>query len=137
MNPRQWAYTTLTQDTALGEMVPADRIFASQAMMTAQVARPLIVLKFGNDSDEQLFDDPDIPLRPSREFFEVWIHDDRPSYMQIDGIIDLVKQALRTQQTSPDAHIIAVKLMDVSADLEDTSMDTVLRYIRFHLVKSQ
>ncbi len=136
-SPRAWAYTTLTQDVALGEVVPAEQIFASQSMMTAQVPRPFIVLKFGSDSDEQLFDDPDVPLRPNRQFFETWIHDNRPSYVQIDKIVGLVKQALRTQQVSPDAYIMAVKLLDVSADMEDTSMDTVLRYIRFHLILSQ
>ncbi len=134
---RAWVYTTLTQDTALGELVPAEQIFAGQAMMTAQVPRPLIVLKFVSTSDEQLFDDPDIPLRPNRQFLEVWVHDNRPSYVQIDKICSLVKQALRTQQVSPDAYIMGVKYLDTSADLMDTSMDTVLRYVRFHLILSQ
>lgn len=134
---RQWVFTTLTQDTALGEMVTADRIFASQAMMTAQVERPFIVLKFGNDSDEQIFDDPDIPQRPNRQFLEIWCHDSRPSYVQIDQLCDLVKQALRTDQTSADAYIMAVKYLETSADMIDETMDTVLRYMRFQLISSQ
>lgn len=134
---RQWLFGALTQDVPLGEMVPADRIYASQAMMTAQVERPFIVLKFGNDTDEQIFDDPDIPQRPKRQFLEVWCHDSRPSYVKIDQICGLVKQALRTDQTSADAYIMAVKYLETSADLIDESMDTVFRYMRFQLIASQ
>lgn len=135
---RQWVYQTLTQDDALGEVVPAEQILAGQSMMTAQVVRPFIVLKFGNDSDEQQFDDPDIPLRPHRQFFEVWCHDARPSYVQIDSlIIPAVKAALRTEQTSNDAHIMAVRYLETSDDMEDQTMDTVLRYLRFQLIMSE
>lgn len=135
---RQWVYQTLCQDAGLGEVVPKEQIFANQSMMTAQTPRPFIVLKFGNDSDEQQFDDPDIPQQPHRQFLEVWCHDARPSYVQIDSlIIPAVKAALRTEQTSNDAHIMAVRYLETSADQDDHTMDTVLRYLRFQLIMSQ
>lgn len=133
---RQWVYTTLVEDMTISEAV-SDRIFANQSMMTAQTERPFIVLKFGNDSDEQQFDDPDIPVRPHRQFLEVWCHDARPSYTGIDNLVNAVKQALRTEQTSTDAHIMAVRYLETSADMDDKTMDTVLRYIRFQLIMSQ
>lgn len=133
---RQWVYETLTQDPAVQGIV-ADRVAANQSMMTAQTERPFVVLKFGNDSDEQIFDDPDIPQRPHRQFIEVWCHDSRPSYVQIDALCDAIKQALRTDQSSVDGYIMAVKYLENSADMIDESMDTVLRYLRFQLIMSQ
>lgn len=134
---RQWAYTTLTQDVGLGELVSGDRILQGQSMMTAQIERPFIVLKFSADVDLDAFDDPDIVQRPNHQIFEVWCHDSRPSYVQIDSICDLVKKALRTEQSSVAAYIMAVKFIGISADLQDMTMDTVLRYLTFQLVMSQ
>lgn len=133
---RQWAYQTLLADKGVQEVV-ADRVAAGQGMMTAQTPKPFIVLKFGNVSDEQQFDDWDIPQRPNRQFLEVWCHDSRPSYVNIDTLCGLVKQALRTSQTSTDAHIMGVKYLETSADMLDESLDTVLRYMRFQLIMSQ
>lgn len=133
---RGWVFTTLTNDTAVNELVDG-RVFPSQSMMTAQVDRPFVVLKFGNLSDEQQFDDPDIPQRPARQFLEVWCHDSRPSYVKIDQLCAAIKQALRTDQTSVDAYIMAVKYLETSADMIDETMDTVLRYLRFQLIMSQ
>lgn len=133
---RQWVYTALSNDPGVQELV-ADRIAANQSMMTAQTERPFIVLKFSTDSDEQIFDDPDIPQRPHRQLLEVWCHDARPSYVTIDSLVDLVKEALRVDQTSAESYIIAVKYLETSADMVDESMDTVLRYVRFQLILSQ
>lgn len=137
LSARQWVFTTLSNDPGVADLVPAERILANQSGMTAQIARPFIVLKFGNDSDEQIFDDPDIPQRPHRQFLEVWCHDARPSYVQIDEILDAVKQALRTDQSSTEAYMMAVKYLETSADMNDDTMDTVLRYHRFQLIMSQ
>jgi hypothetical protein len=136
MLARQWVFQTLVNDSGVGEIVD-DRILANQSGMTAQIGRPFLVLKFGNDSDEQQFDDPDIPQRPHRQFLEVWCHDSRPSYTQIDELVAAVREALRVDQIAPDAHIMAVKYLETSADMDDQTMDTVLRYIRFQLVMSE
>jgi len=137
MLARQWVFTTLSNDSGVSEIVPGDRILSNQSGMTAQIDRPFIVLKFGNDSDEGQFDDPDIPQRPHRQFLEIWCHDSRPSYTQIDELVAAVRQALRTSQDAPDSYIMAAKYLETSADMIDESMDTVLRYLRFQLIMSQ
>lgn len=134
---RQWVYQTLCASQALTEIVPPSSILPGQSAMTAQIQRPFLVLKFGTDSDEQQFDDPDIAFRPHRQFLEVWCHDARPSYVQVDQVLSLVKDALRTDQTSTDAHIMAVKFLETSDDMDDHTMDTVVRYSRYQLIQSQ
>lgn len=134
---RQWVRGVLSQDAAVGDLVPAERIFANQSLMTAQTPRPCIVIKIGTDSDEQLFDDWDIQARPHRQFLEVWVHDARSSYVLIDQVCLAVKAALRTEQVSADAAIMSVRYLETSQDMNDTTLDTVLRYMRFQLVMSQ
>lgn len=132
MSLRQFVASVLKGDTSILAATQG-RIFSGQSVMTAQQAKPYIVVKLMNDLDEG-FDDPDVQARPHRQFFMVYIHDERPSYINLDGYCDLVKKAFRLNPSSSQDRIVWTTFIEQSADFDDVSLDTVFRYLRFQAV---
>jgi hypothetical protein len=132
MGVRQFVVQTLKNDPDL-KAVFGDRVSAAQSLMTAQTPKPYIIVSMGNDTDEG-WDDPDVDARPHRQFFTVYIHDTRPSYVNLDDYTDLVKAAFRLNQSSPGDRITWITYLERSADFDDVTLDTVFRYLRFQAV---
>lgn len=132
MSIRSFVTTVLKTDTAL-QPIFAGRVLAGQSLMTAQTAKPYLVTKFMNDLDEG-FDDPDVDARPHRQFFMIYVHGERPSYVDLDVWCGLVKNAFRLRQTSPADRITWITFLEQSADFDDVTLDTVFRYLRFQAV---
>jgi hypothetical protein len=122
----------LKTDTAL-QAVFSGRVLAGQSVMTAQQTKPYIIVKLMNDLDEG-FDDPDVVARPHRQFFMVYIHNERPSYVDLDDWCSLVKNAFRLIPSSPADRITWITFLEQSADFDDVTLDTVFRYLRFQAV---
>ncbi|SRR6266702_401126 len=132
MTARQHIFTVLTSDSGLAAIF-ADRVFGGGSMMTAQHTKPYIVYRLGNDTDEG-FDDPDVPARPHRQFFTVYIHDERPSYVNLDTYCSLVKTAFRLNSKSAGDSVVWTTFLEQSADFDDVTLDTIFRYLRFQAV---
>lgn len=133
MGVRQHVFNVLTQDPSLSAIF-ANRVSSGESLMTAQIAKPYIVYRMGNDTDEGMFDDPDVPSRPNRQFFMVYIHDERPDYTGIDTYCQLVKNAFRLNPKSPSDNVVWTTFLEQSADFDDVTLDTVFRYLRFQAV---
>lgn len=132
MSLRTFITDVLKTDTAL-QAVFAGRILSAQSLMTAQNTKPYIVTKMMNDLDEG-FDDPDVVARPHRQFFMIYLHNERPSYVDLDDWCVLVKNALRLRPSSSKDRITWITFIEQSADFDDVTLDTVFRYLRFQAV---
>ena len=130
MGAREYVVSVLKNDAGIGALITPDRIKSGQAVMTAQIQKPYIIVKMTNDPDLG-FDDPDIQARPHQQFFIVYVHDARPSYLQIDQICDLVKEAFRLNPSSTSDRVVWTQYLERSADFDDVTLDTVFRYMRF------
>jgi hypothetical protein len=132
MSLRTFVTAVLKNDPDLAAVF-SGRVLTGQSLMTAQQTKPYIVYKMMNDSDEG-WDDPDVPARPHRQYFMVYIHDERPSYDNLDGYTDLVKNAFRLNPSSASDRITWITYLERSADFDDVTLDTVFRYLRFQAV---
>lgn len=130
MGAREYVSRILTTDLDLSQIVDSSRIKMGQSLMTAQIVRPFIVVKMMNDPDLS-WDDPDVDLRPHQQYFMVYVHDTRTSYVQIDQICDLVKNAFRLNPSSSDDKVVWTTYLERSGDFDDVTLDTVFRYMRF------
>jgi hypothetical protein len=127
---REYVVNTLAADSDLGQIVTRDRIKSGGSMMTAQLTRPYIVVSMMNAPDLG-WDDPDVPARPRSQYFMVYVHNDRASYVQLDSICELVKNAFRLNPSSPDDKVVWTTFLEQSSDFDNVSLDTVFRYMRF------
>jgi len=109
------------------------RVFAKKSMTSSREQHPYIVYKLGNNTTEGLSETDD----PSRQFIQVYIHDFQDEhvgdYTLIDQIIVEVKAVFKLASSAPDG-VIAVRYLETSQDLNDETLNTVMKYIRFQLV---
>lgn len=136
MSLRSFVINTLLADSEVSALVET-RVYMEGSLMSAQGPRPFLLVSFNANTDEQIFDDPDIEVRPTRQFFWVWAHDTRPSYLVVDQLCNLVKNAFRVTSSSPDDSLMDVRFIDQSADSKDLVFDTGCRYMRFQAVMSK
>lgn len=129
---REWLYQTLSTDVDLQAFL-ADRMFQGESMRTSQVEEPFLVYTIGNATDEQLSEEPN---SPERQFFQIYIHDRGGDYTRIDDIVKLVKAKLRGR-SDQTAGIITIIYLETSRDLDDSTLGTILRYIRFVAIKEK
>jgi hypothetical protein len=112
------------------------RIFAKKSMQTANETHPYLVYKLGNSTAENLSEDTDI----DRQFFQVWVHDyhsqDIADYAKIDDVIKQLKAAFRLAGSKADGVWTTIYL-ETSQDLNDETLGTIFRYVRFQLIKKE
>lgn len=110
-----------------------DRVFAQGSLLTGQTVKPYIVYTVGNNTDEG-YSDPD-SFRPNRQFFQVYIHDEVGDYSQIDSLVRAVKDAFLNAPLSGD--VAGVSYLETSRDLDDPTLQTIMRYVRFQLAQAR
>jgi hypothetical protein len=129
---RTWVYGKLTEEVPLVE----GRVFAKKTMTSSVEDTPYIVYKLGNSSPEQLSETID----PDWQYFQVWVHDyedpDTADYMRIDAVLAQVRAAFRNASSAEEG-IIQTVYLETSQDLNDETLNTVMKYSRFQLVKEQ
>jgi len=126
---RKWIYDTLKTVTAF-----EDRVVQGEALKVAKLAGPTAIYRLGNYTNEALWDDhPDNP-EASRQFFLVYIHDKPADYSRIDDLIEEVKAAFKNAELPPGA--VAIQYLETSRDLDDATLQTIYRYVRFQLVRA-
>lgn len=112
------------------------RVFAKKSMNSAVEDYPFIVYKFGNNTSEDLSEDTEV----SRQFVQIFIYDysdtEAADYENIDGIIFRIKLALKNF-VSPDDGIIRARYLETSQDLNDETLNAVMKYVRFQLVMKE
>ena len=136
MSIRQWLYDTLLNDPNLSAVV-GDRIFQGESMTSAQITKPYLVYRLGNDTDENFGGEGRTDPQPHRTFFQVYIHDEPGDYDVIDNAVRLIKNAFRAVGGSPEDGIMAVRYLETSRDMDDADLATILRYCRFQFILSR
>jgi len=102
-------------------------------MKSSVEEHPFLVYKLGNETWEELSEES----LASRQFFQVWVHDFSDQavadYMLIDEVIRALKQQLVNASSAADG-VITIRFLEVSQDLNDETLNTVMKYVRFQAV---
>lgn len=123
---RQLVHQVLSTTPELIALV-GDRIFQGSSMLTAQVVKPFVVYSMGNNTDEGMTD-PD-SFQPSRQFFTVYIHDEKGDYSRIDDVVRVMKRAFLTAPLTGD--VCGLQYLETSADHDDPTLQSIMKYVRF------
>lgn len=129
---RQWLYETLLNDSGVSALV-GTRIVLGSALTTNQLPRPYLVYRLGNETDWEL---AEVDVFPRTVYFQIYVQDDPADYDRIDAIIAAVKTAFRTVNGSPANKVIQSRWMETSRDLDDQTLNTIFRYMRYQLIMS-
>lgn len=134
MTLRTYLYRRLTEvDTDLFALI-AGRAYPKKNMRSSVEPHPYLVFKLGNDTAEGLSETVD----PHRQYFTIYIHDDNPKdiggdYMRIDAICRVLKAMLKNA-SSPVDDVMQILYLETSQDLDDQTLGTVMRYMRFQAI---
>ena len=132
---RTWLYSTLTNDLALASLLGVDltglaaRVFQGESLDTRLTPKPYLVYTLGNKTDELLSEED----TAARQFFTIFIHDDPFDFARVDSIVSRVKSLLSLNQVKSSG-IIMVRHLETSRDLDDSTLGTILRYVRFQAI---
>jgi hypothetical protein len=134
--PRVWLYQKLSSTPEIANLVGGltdTRVFAKKSMTSAIEQHPYIVYKLGYNATEDISEE----TSPDRQFVQIFVHDysdgDTGDYGKIDQIIDAMKRVLHLQ-SSKDYGVIACRYLETSQDLNDETLNTVFKYVRFQLI---
>lgn len=75
-----------------------------------------------------------------RRVFQVYVHDEKGGYVRIDRILDVLRETvrgLRDQVSSTGARCIDAMWNSTSADTEDPTYDSNMKFATFTLVSSK
>lgn len=135
MTARTWLYQQLATFPGLVAIID-DRVFAKKSMTSAIEQHPYLVYKLGYSTSEELAEDSPV----SRQFIQIFVHDysdgEVADYMRIDETIIQVREALFLASSAADG-VIATRYLETSQDLNDETLNTVMKYIRFQLVTKE
>lgn len=136
LTPRVWLYQKLSSTPEIANLVGGltdTRVFAKKSMTSAIEQHPYIVYKLGYNATEDISEE----TSPDRQFVQIFVHDysdgDTGDYSKIDQIIDAMKRVLHLQ-SSKEYGVIACRYLETSQDLNDETLNTVFKYVRFQLI---
>lgn len=140
MTARHFVYGRLTSYAPLVALIggaSSPRVFAKKTMTSLIEDHPYIVYKLGNETTENFSEEREI----TRQFIQVWVHDfqdkDTADYDKIDAVIKQVRAAFRTIGNSVNDKIWTTIYLETSQDLNDDTLNTVFKYVRFQLIKEE
>ena len=134
MSLRTWLYGKLTDpaDTELQALI-GTRVFAKKSMRSSVEEHPYLIYKMGNDTTLDFSEE----FAPHTQFFHIFVEDyadvETADYMKIDSIIRLLKSRL-DQAVAPSEGVIRINYLETSQDLDDNTLQTVFKYIRFSAI---
>lgn len=129
---RIWVYDTLRLNPALAARF-GDRFFQAESLDGAPKIKPVLIYRMGNSSPDNLVRDA------RRQYFTVYVHDDASpgAYdVHIDPAVSEVIDCFAAAPPAPAYHILEARYLEHSSDQDDREMGTILRYVRFQLIKS-
>lgn len=138
MSARTWLYSKLNDPTIVSFVGGPDnpRIFAKKTMTSANEEHPFIVFKLGVESNMDISEEVDI----SRQYVQIWVHDNNQDYdvdyMKIDNIILAIRKVLKNANSAGD-NIWTTQFLEVSQDFNDDTLNTIFKYARFLIIKSE
>lgn len=139
MTARHFVYRTLTTYPALIDLIRTlpdgePRVFAKKSMTSLVEDCPYLVYKLGYNASEDLSEE----RNPERQFIQIFVHDfqdaETADYEKIDEVIEELKKAF-VNASSPEDGIMSVRYLETSQDLNDDTLNTVMKYVRFQLIK--
>lgn len=139
---RAMLYDLLTTDPALQTKLGVDyntlktRVMSRRSQDDAVIPKPFIIYGLGNETNEQLSDSTANDALASRQFFQIWIHDEGGSFTLIDDIVEIIKRRLTGVQ-NVGAKVITVIFLETSQEFNNETYGTNFRYIRFQAVKAK
>lgn len=134
MSFRTWLYATLIDpdNTELQDYIN-QRVFPKKSMKSSREDHPYLIYKLGNNTAEGISEEAD----PSRQFFQIYVEDysdtEAADYIQIDEIIEVLKKTLKNASDA-DAELIGLRYLETSQDLNDETLGTVFKYVRFQAI---
>jgi hypothetical protein len=117
---RELIFGALTASAPLTAEIPAARWIAGGAV-DEPPARPFAVVR--------ITDSPPTPHGTAQPSVQIWVHDDRGSYVRIDKILKLIRAALESavpMENTTD-RIVCVEWQGDSPDLTDEGYNTNTR----------
>lgn len=134
MTARTWLYSQLS--TIALPYSAHTRVFAKKSMSSAKEDHPFVVFKLGNDTNEELAETIDV----HRQYFQIWVHDYSDTkigdYTRIDEVLRTLKLRFDSAKSPLDG-IIATRYLETSQDLDDATLSTVFKYIRFQFIMKE
>ena len=134
---RTWLYDKISTHTPLKTIIDAanssnitlsDHVSQGEVLSDRLFPKPYIYYNIGNRTNQNMGED----VLVYNQFFQVFIHDVPGDYTLID---DLVKELIKLlhQSTGEEGkyQIIRVQFLEASADLDDDTLGTIMRYVRF------
>jgi len=132
MTARTWLYQQIVDGVPLVE----GRVFAKKSMTSSIEEHPYIVYKLGYSTGDGLSETVD----PNRQFVQIFIHDysdgEVADYIRIDSTIIQLRAALKLKSSAPEG-IISTTYLETSQDLNDETLNTVMKYVRYQLVTEE
>lgn len=139
-------FATVAKNTPPLQEKVAKRIYAAGSLgrgsglteIPANPKKPFIVFREIDVLFENVAKDtsPDV----CRRVFQVYIHDERAGYTRIDQILAVLRETVRgltDQVSSTGARCIEATWNATSADTEDPTYDSHMKYATFTLVSSK
>jgi hypothetical protein len=124
---RNLVYKAITENPVLTGFIPVERWLASGGVDETHPPLPFGVIKFAGDE-----------IGVSRHAvprLEIWIHDERGSYMRIDQILEAVREELDDHSFRwPEGVIALLDWQSYSPDLIDDGYNTNTRMAAFFVV---
>lgn len=123
---RKLVFQAITGDAAVTAVIPADR-WVSAGALDAPEVRPFGVIR--------IVDATRSVVGSSQPRAEIWVHDERGSYIRIDSVLQLVRTALESAVPMENAthRIVDVEWAGDSPDLVDEGYNTNTRNSGFIL----
>ena len=138
MTVRTWLYGKLAS-SPVADMIGGvnnPRVFAKKTMTSSNEEHPFVVYKLGYSANEDISEEMPRGETINRQFAQVWVHDysdtETGDYMRIDNVVKAIIQALHGQSSAADG-VIFCRYVETSQDLNDETLNTVFKYIRFQI----
>lgn len=139
MTARHFVYGTLTGTPAITDLIGGatdPRVFAKKSMTSSKEQCPYVVYKLGNETSEEFSEDRDI----SRQFVQIWVHDfsdgETADYDEIDKVLKAIRQTFFNLNSASN-RVWTTRYLETSQDLNDETLNTVFRYMRFQIIKEE
>lgn len=142
MTVRTWVFGRLTEYPPLIAMIGVEnpRVFAKKSMTSSNELHPFIVYKLGYSANVDLAENMPEGKTLQRQFVQVWVHDYSDTqvgdYGLIDQVLKHVRAALHKGYSVADG-VISCKYIETSQDLNDETLNTVMKYARFEILTEE
>jgi hypothetical protein len=131
MSLRAFIYSTLTLHDLPGQA--NQRVFPKRSMKSSVEEHPYIVYKLGNNTNMGLSEVSAI----NQQYFQVYVHDytdtQTADYGLIDEVLEAIKALLVNASSATDG-AITIQYLETSQDLNDETLGTLFRYLRFFAI---